>query len=119
MRGPAGLRRQPTRDHRPWLRDVRKARAVCEKLHPCGELDCSIATAEIVGNTLLRQPRIKLTRMINRASDNPFKIPLRKAQMWYDRLTPSEAFSFRTGFLLIWTMIFSMAAYGVADLVAP
>lgn len=77
------------------------------------------AQAGPLRNNSFRQLRIELTRMINRASRNPLKTPLRKALIWYEQLSPSEAFSFRTCFLLFWTMIITMATYGLADLMTP
>ena len=75
-----------------------------------------LSLAALVGNTLLRQPRTKLTRMINRASHSTARILLRKARVWYEDLPPSTALSFKTCVLFTWTIIVAAAAYSLADL---
>lgn len=75
-----------------------------------------LSWAALVGNTLLRQPRTKLTRMINRASYSMGKILLQKVRMWYEDLPPATALSVRTCVLFAWTMIIAASAYSLADL---
>ncbi len=54
--------------------------------------------------------------MIDRAWHSSISGSFRRVRNWYAHLPVSAAFSFRTCFLLVWTMIITAVTYGLVDL---
>ena len=54
--------------------------------------------------------------MIDRAWHSSISGSCRRVRNWYAHLPESAAFSFRTYFLLVWTMIITAVTYGLVDL---